>query len=97
VRLFRLSPREAWNLEWGEFAVLVEAHQEAERMADYRAGVVAAVVANANRGPETPMYKPGDFFASLEEEDEEMTSEETGEFFKSLVLAMGGNVVIREA
>lgn len=41
--------------------------EQRERRLDYRAGVVAAVIANANRDPKRRRkpYQPSDFFTSL--------------------------------
>ena len=95
--LFGIDPDKAWFLEWSEFGALVEVHLDAERAKDRRAGVVAAVMRNAWRGPTDEVVGPEDFFGSLQEEEPEMTSEETGELFRSLVLAMGGRAVTVEA
>ena len=82
---------------WEEFGALAEVHADAERARDYRAGIVAAVTWNAGRGPHDEAVGPDHFFASLQEEEVEMTPKETGEFFKALVLAMGGKVVTKVA
>ncbi len=68
-----------------------------ERRADLRAGIVAAVVANVNRGPDTPAYTPQDFipqFDLVEDEpiDEEASIELTQNVFESLTAQLGGTI-----
>lgn len=101
VRLFRLSPREAWNLGLDEFRALVEAHKEAERQEDYRAGVVAALFANANREKGAAPFGPEDFFPSLAGQAsagaKEMDEDETRDYMMALFVGLGAKVETREA
>jgi hypothetical protein len=56
---------------------LLEAREEIDRREDYRAGVVAAQVTNANRQKETDkVWVAEDFFPSLRPPVEEMTDDE---------------------
>jgi hypothetical protein len=48
-----------------EFDALVKAHQEVDRMEDYRAAMLPTLYANAHRSPNQRAFTPGDFFPSL--------------------------------
>lgn len=47
------------------FDVLYRRYRDAERMADYRSGVIAAAVANVLRGKDSEPITAADFFPSL--------------------------------
>jgi hypothetical protein len=73
-----------------EVAELREAWVERERRADYRAGVIACLLANAHRDDKakpTPFHV-ADFFPSLEDLRPEPPSDE--ELERKLVEALGG-------
>ena len=66
------QPRAAfWDATPREFRALVDRVAERERRADYRAGQVAAIIANVNRDPKqrSQPYQPADFFASVPRAD----------------------------
>lgn len=48
-----------------QFNALVRVHVEQERRQDYRAGLVATLLYNANRGKDSPVRGLADFFPSL--------------------------------
>lgn len=48
-----------------QLGALLRRRAEAERAADYRAGLLAALLFNANRGPNQRPKRPEDFFPSL--------------------------------
>jgi hypothetical protein len=47
------------------FQALLKRHEERERRSDYRAGIVAALLANQWRDKATKPRLPGDFFPNL--------------------------------
>ncbi len=82
-------------LEWQVYHSL---YPLGERRADLRAGIIASVIANTQRGPDTPAYHPFDFvpkFDVVEEEeiDEDASIELTQNIFESLTLQLGGEVI----
>lgn len=63
-----MSEDEFWDCTPRQFAARMDEYLEGEKRADYRAGVIAAILANAHRDPKKGKksgYKPGDFFPSL--------------------------------
>lgn len=75
-------------LEFRELRELAAAHAEAERAADYRAGVIAALIANAHRAKGSDPVTPATFFPSLEgiENDRpELSPEETKLYVRELM------------
>lgn len=50
-----------------------------EVRADVQHGIVAATVANVNRGPKTPAYKPTDFMPWRDEAEDENSAPEEDE------------------
>lgn len=54
--------------EWMAYSTLEPWGQDRD---DLRAGIVAATIANANRGKNQKPYKPSDFMPSFEPETEE--------------------------
>jgi hypothetical protein len=60
VHDFGLTDEQFWRLTPARFAALSERHEQAERRADLRAGVVASTVANVHRDDEK---KPDPFTA----------------------------------
>lgn len=58
----RLSESEFWACGVTQYWRLVERHAERERREDYRAGILAALVASAASGKENPPWR---FFPSL--------------------------------
>lgn len=98
VGWFGYEPAAAWDVELWEYRVLDSAHEERERRKDLRAGTIASVMANAWSGKDAAAMTPATFFPWLGEgEDLEMDEEATGEYFKALVVSMGGKVVVVEA
>lgn len=66
---------------------------------DYRAGVIASVIANCNIGRDAEPFKPSDFFPSLKELEAE-GQEGQGDALDDLMAfhaGLGGTVVMREA
>jgi hypothetical protein len=61
-----LSSEEFDDLSPKEFDALLERHKEHIKRDDYRAGLVAAMVLNAQRGKkDAKIWQPGDFFPDL--------------------------------
>lgn len=60
-----------------------------ETRADYRAGTIAAVIANVNRGRGGRTFSARDFFASIPDEPEQ-SGEEMARIFRAAASA-GGN------
>lgn len=73
-------------------------HKERERAADYRAGTIAALLANANSRKGAELVLPGEFFPSLAEmeEPEEMSPEETKAYLIAMMQGLGGKPVVRK-
>lgn len=61
----KLSDGEFHRLTFRELAALLERHTAQEQRADYRAGVVASILANQWRDKKHKAAKPADFFPSL--------------------------------
>lgn len=78
----RLAEAEFWALTLTELHALAERAAELGQRGDYRAGVVAAVVANAQRGSASDrVWEPADFFPALSrrgtaDDDGEMSDEQ---------------------
>jgi hypothetical protein len=63
--------------EFAEWRAYDRINPFGERRADLRAGVVAAVVANANRGKRRKAFRPEDFMPTFEDQSTEAkTSDE---------------------
>lgn len=67
----------AWGLrnvssrELSEWAAFYGMEPFGDRKADYRAGMVAATIANVNRAPNREPFKPDDFFPERQNETED--------------------------
>lgn len=64
---------------------------------DYRAGVIASIVANCNIGADNEPFKPSDFFASLRGLEGE--TEGQGDDLDALMAfhaSLGGEVIVQE-
>jgi flagellar basal body rod protein FlgB len=81
-----------WSLTPYEFSKLVEYFKMNEKVKDYRAGIIATMIANANRDAKkkkTP-YKPSDFFPSLlEKQKEEKSPEEMLRIAETITKLLG--------
>ncbi len=83
-------------LEWQIYHSL---YPLGERRADLRAGIIASVIANTQRGPDTPAYHPHDFMPQFDyaDADDEVDEDEsialTQNIFESLVTQLGGEVI----
>jgi hypothetical protein len=72
----------AWGLrnvssrELSEWAAFYGMEPFGDRKADYRAGMVAATIANVNRAPNREPFKPDDFFPERQNETEDDDDEE---------------------
>jgi hypothetical protein len=72
-----------------------------ERRAEMRAGVIAATVANVQRGRNTPVWRAADFFPELDEEAASRDTTQMGgsgltiQAAMAMTLALGGKVVRR--
>ncbi len=69
---------------WRELSLMLEQVKHVRQEADYRAGVVASIMANAHRGKGHSGYKPGDFFPSLKREPEYISAETAAKAFTAL-------------
>jgi hypothetical protein len=65
-----LTEAEFWELSLAGFGRLLDRKAEAEKWLDLRAGVIAAILANQNRGRSSRAYTPADFFVSLQDPGE---------------------------
>jgi hypothetical protein len=66
-------------LDVREFSYWMAYHERepwGEKRADLRSGIVAATVANANRGKDTDPFSPGDFMPEFGKASKEQTAEE---------------------
>ena len=61
----RLTEAQFWRLTPCKFWALVAGRDEERDLFDLRAGVIAAVIANGNRGKNTKAYTAKDFFPGL--------------------------------
>lgn len=61
----RLSEKGFWRLTVRQFFAMWDRAEKAEQRADFRAGTIAAVIANANRGKDQAPFRSSDFFPSL--------------------------------
>lgn len=59
-----LSDAEFWDSTIEEFTALANRHKERERMLNYRAGVIASMIYNVNRGKTQEALKPLELFES---------------------------------
>jgi hypothetical protein len=76
----------AWKIsEWMAYA---ELEPFGQGRADYRAGLLASVFANANREEYSDPVQPEDFFPNLLEEAEEEAYEESWERIKHVMNGM---------
>lgn len=68
-----------------------------EERADLRAGIVAATLANVNRGRQTPPYRPRDFMPTFRPRPREpepvQTVAEQQHILSMLALASGGKII----
>lgn len=56
-----LGEEEFWRLSPRQFGALLERHNEEQRKEDWRAGMIAATIANALRGKKGKAYQAEDF------------------------------------
>jgi len=100
-----LSVNEFWNLLPKEFYAIAEEYGRIEKeqadltlalekMADWRMGVLAAVIANSHRS-KGRKFKPEDFMPQQPvKKGVKMTPDEMKEELKRITIAMGGEVKI---
>ncbi len=69
---------------------LREAEIARDKCSDFRAGQVAAVIANVNRGKHGRTYEPTDFFPSIAGPKQEMTDEQLWDMAVIMNAAFGG-------
>lgn len=68
---FGLSEAEFWKLTPAKFCALSDKFDAENFRCDLRAGIVASVIANVNRGEKTKPFSPKDFMPCYGEEPEE--------------------------
>jgi hypothetical protein len=88
-----LSEQESANLRWAEFQALETRWAERQKRDDYRAGIVAATLANIYLKRGAAPFGPGDFFPSLKEPEPELTEEQQIESFKALMAGWPGATI----
>lgn len=84
-------------LEWQAYHALWPL---GERRADLRAGIIASVIANTQRGKDTPAFHPHDFVPQFDQvlhEDDASADEDadialTQSIFESLTVQLGGEI-----
>lgn len=59
------------------FFALLERHSNREKRLDFRSGIIAATVANSNRGKNSKAYLPEDFMPSLKATKEAAAQQQT--------------------
>jgi hypothetical protein len=69
-------------LEWQLYSAV---HPFGEERADLRAGIIASVIANANRGKRTQAYKPADFMPKFGRTPRKQTGEDIVALMKTAV------------
>jgi hypothetical protein len=83
---------------WQAYALL---EPFGEERGDLRAGIVAATIANVNRGKNTRPYRPREFMPTFRprppEPEPVQTVEEQQRILSLLALASGGKIVTTEA
>lgn len=57
------------SAEFGEWKAYYSLEPFGDRIADIRMGTLASVIANVNRGKDTPPYKPNDFIPWAQEHE----------------------------
>jgi len=83
----RLGEDEFWHLTPRQYAALVERHEEAMEWQDYRAGLVASVIANSVPRKGGRVYKPSDFMPTKRKQKQ--TAEEQLAFMKAFTEGFG--------
>lgn len=86
----RLSELEFRSLTPNQIAALSKRHDEAIKKADYRAGIIAATIANVHRGKRKREYKPEDFMPKYSRNKIKRTPEQLLEQARLINLALGG-------
>ncbi len=64
----------------------------ARNEADYRAGIVASLIANSNRGEHTAPFHPHDFFPALKPETKPQTAEDHAAIVRQFAAQFGGEL-----
>lgn len=83
-----------WSLTPFEYSLLVDKYQDREAMKDYRAGVIAVILAESNRDKKKKKnpYTVSDFFPSLKNmkvSKKQKTPEELFRIAEQITEAMG--------
>ena len=81
-----------------EFWQLYDEYDLREAEADYRAGIIAATLANIHRDPDKQQpYEPADFFLRLRRlrEPKRMTAEQMEAALRSITERLGGKIETR--
>jgi len=68
---FKLSDAEFWKLTPAKFSALADRFDAENFRNDLRAGIVASVIANVNRGEKTKPFSPKDFMPCYGDEEPE--------------------------
>jgi len=102
IRL-KVSIPDFWRLLPKEFSAMAEEYSKTidelmmlEELADWRMGMICAIIANANRNPKkksTP-FQPTDFMPKKPQPKKEMTAQEMLEVLKTTTTMLGGEVKI---
>lgn len=71
-----LPPTVFWSLTLEEFTVLWERHEARETLANYRAGVIASLLFNVNRGPKQRPVSWREFFPDGRQAQRRLTAGE---------------------
>ncbi len=83
--------------EFREWEVLEAVEPFGEMGAYLRAGIVAAVIANVNRGPKAQAFTPWDFVPKVEDDSKVATPEKIREVMLALVAAQDAYLKRKEA
>jgi hypothetical protein len=71
-----LPPEVFWSLTLEEFTVLWQRHEAREAMRNYRAGIIASLLFNANRGPKQRPVTWREFFPDGRQQPRRLTPAE---------------------
>lgn len=90
-----LTHQEFWDLTPHEVALSIEAYHQREERADWRAAMVASVIANVHRGKRGRPFKPSDFMPRQRRRAQ--SPEQQARMLRALTRLLGGTVTDGES
>lgn len=88
----RRAQREIDSREFAEWIAYDGIEPFGEDRGDLRAGIIAATIANANRGKNSSPFHPKDFMPDFERKHKQQTDEEMQAFMRSVTARLGGKI-----